>query len=99
MIAAAASAPGTRPAPNSALTAMNSAAVEAWLRRKGLAELFPKLQSKRMDHGAALSWISIQLRDPRAEVLSKCEDMLKTELQVPIGLLYQFLYHVEHFTN
>lgn len=97
-VAAAASVPA-RPAPNVALSAMDSAAVEAWLRRKGLAELFPKLQSSRMDHGAALSWISIQLRDPRAEVLSKCEDRLKMELQVPLGVLYQFLYHVEHFTN
>ena len=78
---------------------MNSAAVEAWLRRKGLAELFPRLQSIQMDHGAALSWMSSQLRDPRAEVLLKCEDVLKTELQVPLGVLYQFLYHVEHFTN
>lgn len=97
MIGAAALAP--RAAPNSALSAMNSAAVEAWLRRKGLAELFPRLQSRQMDHGAALSWISSQLRDPRAEVLLKCEDVLKTELQVPLGVLYQFLYHVEHFTN
>ena len=78
---------------------MNSAAVEAWLRRKGLAELFPRLQRIQMDHGAALSWISSQLRDTRAEVLLKCEDVLKTELQVPLGVLYQFLYHVEHFTN
>jgi hypothetical protein len=88
-----------RAAPNAALSTMNSAAVEGWLRRKGLADLFPKLQSKQMDHGAALSWISVQLRDPRAEVLLKCEEVLKTELQVPLGLLYQFLHHVEHFSN
>ena len=88
-----------RATPNAALSAMDSAAVERWLRRNGLEDLFPKLQSKQMDHGAALSWISIQLRDPRAEVLLKCEEVLKTELQVPLGRLYQFLYHVEHFSN
>lgn len=97
-ITAATSAPA-RPAPNVALGEMDSSAVEAWLSRKGLAELFPKLRSKCMDHGVALSWISSQLRDPRAEVLSKCEDALKIELQVPLGVLYQFLYRVEHYVN
>ena len=96
VIAAAAAAPA-RPPPNAALTAMSGSAIEAWLRRIGLAELYPKLQSKRLDNGAALGWISIQLRDSRAEVLSKYEDLLRAELQVPLGVLFQFLYHVEHF--
>ena len=83
--------------PNSQMLRMDSVAVADWLRRKDLSELVDVFRSKRLDNGAALAWLSLQLNDPRPEVMINLVSTLQSELGVQIGVLYQLLFHLEAF--
>jgi hypothetical protein len=83
--------------PNSQMLRMDSVAVADWLRRKDLSDLVDVFRSKRLDNGAALAWLSLQLNDPRPEVMINLVSTLQSELGVQIGVLYQLLFHLEAF--
>ena len=83
--------------PNSQMLRMDSVAVADWLRRKDLSDLVDVFRSKRLDNGAALAWLSLQLNDPRPEVMINLVSTLQSELGVQIGVLYQLLFHLEVF--
>ena len=83
--------------PNSQMLRMDSVAVADWLRRKDLSELVDVFRSKRLDNGAALAWLSLQLNDSRPEVMINLVSTLQSELGVQIGVLYQLLFHLEAF--